>query len=1023
MSGPTPYSVGLRPLEPDLHLPLTELGPPEMIEIEPIHTCNLRCVMCHVSYEKLTHQRLDISRLLPQLKGWEGRWAVVGATHEPTAHPQFPELIQGLHALGMRTQLTTNGTLLSERLLAGISGCDLDRVIVSFDGARKETYEAIRRNANYERTLERVAALKSLLAGRPTQFVANNTLMRSNLKEALETVEMWERLDFDQLSFILMVVRDRNETLLRESLGSCLDEVRARLDEVARAVIERSYRIAVASAHYARPSRLKDEHPRCFVDNLVVSGHPRSRYQMNPRRFLQHGDYPGMRVECRSPFKFVRILFDGDVQLCGNFSIGNIYDRSLQDIWHGEEANRIRRMVQATDKACRKCDYFRFCIKSAEIDYDDPDNFFAQQQLEQPVYQVVPRLVEQGYQGFNLVQYLDKFWGLAQRVGPIDLARTEEATLSELQEKGFCLAAESIVKLKESIDSLRSSPGLVAFAVTDNPRVASRAASTIATPAAHGMNKREATMSIPQPWPPRAPLRPLTPRLHLPLTEFGPPEMIEIEPIHTCNLRCVMCHVSYEKLSHAKLDVDLVLKNLEGLEDRWVAVGATHEPAAHPQFTRLLRGLGDRGLKIQLTTNGTLFSERLIKEIADCPLDHVTISFDGIRKETYERIRRNANFELAVDRIARLRQQFAGRPTFFFINYTLMRSNLDEAMEAVEFWDKLGFDLIGFILMVVRDRNELLLNESLGSHMREVGEKLEEVARAVIERGLRIAVTSPVYQRALPLKARHPENFFSNMVMSNNPAARQAAYPRGYVQNGPYPGMHVDCRSPFKYARILYNGDVQLCSQFKIGNIHERSFLEIWNGSEAHRVRQTLRESAGVCHACDYYRFCIKASELDCDREENFFAQHVLPSTPSQMPQLIEEGYKGFNLVRFRGRVYGLAQAVGAFDLFQASEETLQTHQRNNRCLIAESAQAVKEQIDRLGPAALSSAAPRTVWPSTMEGYLKQIAQGFQTDSEEGRRLRALYEELSEPPELSVNPEELAPPAKPASPTLHGHTT
>ena len=106
--------------------------------------------------------------------------------------------------------------------------------------------------------------------------------------------------------------------------------------------------------------------------------------------------------------------------------IHTFYDRSLQDIWHGEEANRIRRMVQATDKACRKCDYFRFCIKSAEIDYDDPDNFFAQQQLEQPVYQVVPRLVEQGYQGFNLVQYLDKFWGLAQSVGAFDLFRASE---------------------------------------------------------------------------------------------------------------------------------------------------------------------------------------------------------------------------------------------------------------------------------------------------------------------------------------------------------------------------------------------------------------------------------------------------------------------------------------------------------------------------------------------------------------------------------------------------------------------
>lgn len=209
-----------------------------------------------------------------------------------------------------------------------------------------------------------------------------------------------------------------------------------------------------------------------------------------------------------------------------------------------------------------------------------------------------------------------------------------------------------------------------------------------------------------------------------------------------------------------------------------------------------------------------------------------------------------------------------------------------------------------------------------------------------------------------------------------------------------------------------------------IHTFYDRSLQDIWHGEEANRIRRMVQATDKACRKCDYFRFCIKSAEIDYDDPDNFFAQQQLEQPVYQVvPRLVEQGYQGFNLVQYLDKFWGLAQSVGAFDLFRASEETLQTHQRNNRCLIAESAQAVKEQIDHLGPAALSSAAPRTVWPSTMEGYLKQIAQGFQTDSEEGRRLRALYEELSEPPELSVNPQELAPPAKPASPTLHGHTT
>src|SRR6185436_6009635 len=106
--------------------------------------------------------------------------------------------------------------------------------------------------------------------------------------------------------------------------------------------------------------------------------------------------------------------------------------------------------------------------------------------------------------------------------------------------------------------------------------------------------------------PRRARIPLITPAVQRPLTELGPPEMIEIEPIHTCNLRCVMCHVSYETLSHARLDVEVLLRHLRGLEGCYAAVGATHEPAAHPQFGRLIRGLHERGMRIQFTTNGTL---------------------------------------------------------------------------------------------------------------------------------------------------------------------------------------------------------------------------------------------------------------------------------------------------------------------------------------------------------------------------------------------------------------------------------
>ena len=523
-------------------------------------------------------------------------------------------------------------------------------------------------------------------------------------------------------------------------------------------------------------------------------------------------------------------------------------------------------------------------------------------------------------------------------------------------------------------------------------------------------------MKTPSAWPARTSIPLETPQLHGPLAELDLPEMIEIEPIHTCNLRCVMCHVSYEKLTHARLDVDVVLKHLQGLEGRYVAVGATHEPAAHPQFSRLVRGLSDLGMKTQITTNGTLLSERIVQEIADCAVDQITISFDGIRKETYERIRRHADYDLAIKRIAHLRRAFYHQPTHFHVNYTLLRSNLDEAREAPEFWDELGFDLLGFIVMVVRNRNELLLGESLSSCMPLVHEKLEEVARTVIERDLRIIVSSASYQRAFPLKEQWPGNFFSNLVLSNNPAARLICHPRSHIQNGAYPGMSVDCRSAFKYARILYNGDVHLCDKFRIGNIHEKSLLEIWHGEEANRIRQLLLQSPTLCHACDYYRFCIKAAQVDYDKEENFFSEGVRALEVSAgLPRLLEADYKGFNVVRYNDRVYGLAHSLGPLDLSAATEAMLQDYQAKKRCFSGRSVQEVKGRIDELLPGEVPAMEAHGLakWPTSFEEHFKMVARRFEGDSPEERRLRALYEDLAEP--VTVAPG--APPEHPVTQT------
>src|ERR1035441_5935909 len=72
------------------------LGLPEIIEIEPTDTCNLRCRACHVSF--MEHERttlLDLA-LLSKLSGVRGRYAIVGSVFEPIVHPQILNILDFL---------------------------------------------------------------------------------------------------------------------------------------------------------------------------------------------------------------------------------------------------------------------------------------------------------------------------------------------------------------------------------------------------------------------------------------------------------------------------------------------------------------------------------------------------------------------------------------------------------------------------------------------------------------------------------------------------------------------------------------------------------------------------------------------------------------------------------------------------------------------------------------------------------------------------------------------------------------
>jgi MoaA/NifB/PqqE/SkfB family radical SAM enzyme len=134
--------------------------------IEPTSRCNLACRTCirNTWREPMGDMSWPLfQRLVSQLKDFPHLESVMFAGFgEPTAHKDILRMIGAVKRLGLRAEITTNGTLLNPPMIDGLRRAGLDVLWASFDSAGEAGFEDIRRGAKFGPI---VAALQNLQAG------------------------------------------------------------------------------------------------------------------------------------------------------------------------------------------------------------------------------------------------------------------------------------------------------------------------------------------------------------------------------------------------------------------------------------------------------------------------------------------------------------------------------------------------------------------------------------------------------------------------------------------------------------------------------------------------------------------------------------------------------------------------------------------------------------------------------------------------------------------------------------------
>jgi radical SAM protein with 4Fe4S-binding SPASM domain len=218
--------------------------------------------------------------------------------------------------------------LLDDEIIAFLRAHEV-RVIVSFDGADKVTFEKIRCGANFERISQNAAKLNRAYEDTPLDIApaSYTAIQRDNQSGLVEIVKVVAKLDFRRVGYGLVTgskqfVPEVNQELLSELLSD--------------------YRMAGEYEMFLELFPTK-------VGAYVYSG---DRY-VSEDAFVVH-------TRCDAPLVNAVIRYDGAVCLCCNYGdvVGNVNDGSFLELWKSDTYDRLREAVNCKKRmpnACRNC--------------------------------------------------------------------------------------------------------------------------------------------------------------------------------------------------------------------------------------------------------------------------------------------------------------------------------------------------------------------------------------------------------------------------------------------------------------------------------------------------------------------------------------------------------------------------------------------------------------------------------------------------------------------------------------------
>jgi len=318
-----------------------------------------------------------------------------------------------------------------------------------------------------------------------------------------------------------------------------------------------------------------------------------------------------------------------------------------------------------------------------------------------------------------------------------------------------------------------------------------------------------------------------------------------------CNLKCVHCYAGSEDRDY---DNEMTTEEGKAMIDDLAAYGAPvllfsgGEPTIRKDLLELMKYAKGKGMRVVISTNGTLITEERAKEFAEVGLSYVGVSLDGGR-ETHDKFRGiPGSFDKAI---AGIRNSMnAGIKVG--LRMTVNKRNWRDINEIFDIMEAENIPRACFYHLVYTGRGSELMKEDLDH------EETRQAVRLIMDR------TKAMFDKGLEPEIltvdNHADGPFVYMeLLKEDPKRAEEVLQLLQWNQGNSTGNGIGC--------VSWDGEVyadQFWRHFSFGNVRTRPFSEIWTDvsgdTEASELMGKLKDKrphvTGRCAECRWLQIC-----------------------------------------------------------------------------------------------------------------------------------------------------------------------